>query len=242
MQDIKYVYTAFFKDFKKFSAGLFYLFPAMLFYQALYTILNGVRFTYFSSFSQTGVLLWGFIIWAARLFCMTHYAGLSSKLFERGEIVGQDLYSYRARYLSSLSQVYFLIYIVEFFAGRLLVAVPGQIYLIIFSIWQIFIAPAYEAVYIGHEPGNGVPRALVDFWKDNGLSTLPYLAMVFVGNFIYWNILGKIIFIPSLSNALVLIVKSLFMLIYFYSKAVLFRILFFSTPRSRAFHHRSSVR
>lgn len=233
MEDIQTVYRSFFRDLKRYAKGLPILLLALLAYEVLLGLLDRA-FVPFGPMGGTSGYLLGFLRWGVRLACLSHFAGLMNQLFTRERLRMEDLKDYDPRYFAPLSQVFFLIYLVDLFSTRLLFNL-GFLGLVLTALWEIYTAPAYEAVYLGHEPGGRVLPALVDFWKNNGLTLLPYVLLVAFAQ-LY---LGRLLMlIPGYFSSFPFFIlrKTLAMLLLYYSKAILFRILYFSTPRSRAFH------
>lgn len=230
MEDIKNVYSTFWEDLKVLIKAFPVLLLAALAYAVAQKLLTPVM-------AVTGVLAGGFLAWLLEMTIRTHLATIMTTLFARETLRPNDLLQFDGTFFSPLTQAYFLLFVVELFASRVLSPLlPAHLLLLLGLVWKVFTAPLFEVVYLAHEPSARVFSAMLEFWRDNwqplflysvvcaGLTLLFYPAMFSMAGFTFYGI-GAVVLQAVLYSS------------YALTKGILFRILYFSTPRSRAFHH-----
>ncbi len=238
MNDLKNVYSDFLEDARHYIgslpilavAGIAYLMGDWILSAIAYRLPEGLNF------------LFGFARWFYRVATLTHFATLMSQMFLRDRLVWSDLYRYDQVFFPPLTQAFFVVYLVELVLNRFIF--PGFGMSSAFSlvmIWTIFTQPIYEIVYIAHETTASLFSSLLDFWRVN---IVPLGAFVVVGYVVY-----QVLFpIHILSMAMVpfsvpfRLGLGILYAVYLFIKAILFRILYFSNPRSRAFHANANRR
>lgn len=225
MNDVQQVYTDFLFDIKKTARFLPVLILAGLGYGGIKWIFE--RF-FFSLRLGSGGFLVGFLRWFLIIALLTHFATVMSRLFSHEKLTVQDLLRFDVGHYPPLAEALFLVYIVEWMITRFGIGIGGGWLLIL---WQIFTAPAFEAVYIGHEASARLLPSLVEFWKTNWLPALIFSFVALIG---YQGVLPMLV---QRTNLLAeYLIFNVCMAIFLYAKALLFRILYFSNPRLRAFH------
>lgn len=229
MNDLKNVYFDFWKDLKETVAALPVLLCAGALYMLLLYAFNVLTFS-FGGGLLLGIV--GVMRWMLKMLFLAHFATLMTRVFTHHQLHFDDFFRYDRDYFFQLTEALFWIYIVTWALERMLGMMNTGSFLVL--LWQAFSAPAYEAVYIGHEKSAHIFPALVDFWQVNWVPALAYgLVALGVYTFIMPGLFTALGSAAILSQALLGVFYGLLL----YTKAILFRILYFSNPRSRAFHN-----
>lgn len=229
MEDIKNVYTSFYEDIKTMISSLPVLILACLFYSVGQSLAAPL-------FARLGELPHGLLRWMLEMVIMMHFASLMITLFAREHLVPGDLLHWDFQLFYPLTQSYFVVFLVSMVFTLLFArALPITILDLITLLWIIFTAPLFEAVYLGHESSAHVLSSLLEFWRTNWIPLLLYTA---VGVVIYVGVFPFLATVDLMSplGFGVIFLKATLWAFYWMTKGILFRILYFSNPRSRAFH------
>ncbi|MBY0584155.1 hypothetical protein K5I04_01615 [Murdochiella sp. Marseille-P8839] len=230
MEDIKNVYTTFWEDLKVLSKAFPTLLLAALGYALAQKLLSPVT-------AAAGFLAGGFLAWLIEMAIKTHFATIMTALFAREKLMPKDLVQFDGNFFPPLTQAFFLLFVVEFFASRVLSPLlPAQLLLFIGLIWKVFTAPLFEVVYLAHEPSARLFSAMIEFWRDNWQPMFLYSAACIALTLLFYPaVFSTAVFTVYGAGAIAL--QAVLYAAYGLTKGILFRILYFSTPRSRAYHH-----
>lgn len=230
MEDIKNVYTTFRDDLK----NLIKAFPTLLLAALAYVLLSRILAPVTAA---AGFLAGGFLAWLVKMAIMTHFATVMTELFARENLKPKDLTRIDGSFFPPLTQAFFLLFVIEFFASRVLSPIlPAQSLLLIGLLWKVFTAPLFEVVYLAHEPSARIFSSMLEFWRDNWQPLLLYSLVCSGVALLLYPMLFSVSFI-TLNGFGSIALQALFFAAYGLTKGILFRILYFSTPRSRAYHH-----
>ncbi len=244
MEDIKYVYGRAFKRFGQYVGAI----PVLAAASILYAVILGVVEIVFSKISLGSLsILIGFLKWGITLATMAHFAGLILTLNSRGKLRFEDIKNFDSGLMAPLSQVYFILYLIQYAVAKTGLT-DSVIGLIVFSIFDIFLIPIYEVVYLGRKTGLEAFNSLLEYWKANWkpllvfvsicifitivLSFLPIiggLGLAFGGT----SIVNAIAITPYMIMATIIL--SILRAVYLLFKSILFQETYFSNPRSRQF-------
>lgn len=229
MNDLKNVYTDFAKDVKETVRALPVLLLSGVLYFLILYLFNRLTFR----LSTSGLFyLMSVFRWALKMLFLAHFATLMTHAFTHHKLELRDILRFDTDYVFQLTEALFWVYLVNWFLSRFTVRLGmGSILLLL---WQVFTAPSYEAAYIGHEKSGRIFPALVDFWKVNGVPAAVYGLIALI---VYEVILPRLSFAVGGSFIIAEAITGIWYGLYLYTKAILFRILYFSNPRSRAFHN-----
>lgn len=232
MNDFLIVSKEFLKDLKKFKQGFPVLFVAVSIYLLILSLFNNL--------TRMGTnVFFGFFRWMIYLSILTHFASLMRLLFSMEKLDFSDLTTYDSSLLGPLSQVSFFFWMIDLVLS--LLPYPLRLspaYLLLYSLWKLYRAPAYEAVYIGENTMAQVFSTINQLWKDSPLSMAIYFLIVFLAQKeIVQSISTRAQYfeLASLGN---LFLEALFFTFYYYTKGIFCRILLSSNKRGRAFRER----
>ncbi|MDY3986845.1 MAG: hypothetical protein SPH80_05900 [Peptoniphilaceae bacterium] len=234
MHDIQNVYSDFIDLLKKTALGI----PVLLSAGAVYGILQLLFYPLLGVIAVgAGSILVSLMRWILQLAFFSFFAGLMLHLLRYHSLRLDQLKRWDTSYIGPLSQIFFLLWIVEVLFG--LLPLPSEMKALILLIWHVFTAPAFEAVYFGNVYPQNIFSFLTGFWSDNYLAILPFaVAVILVSQFRFTgSFLLRFLGPGAGANYIILGIAEAF---YLYLKGVLFSILFNSTPRSREFRRRAS--
>lgn len=244
MEDIKYVYERVFKRLKQYSSAI----PLLVLVLILYSVVLGIVDVIFARAALGNMYFFiGILKWGIGLVTMAHFAGLILTLNARGKLRFEDIKNFELELIAPLSQVYFILYLIQYTAVRIgILSNPAGF--IIISAYQIFLIPMYEIVYIDRKTGLEAFSSLFEYWKVNwkplvvfvlicGLISIGLSFLPIIGG------LGVILGVNTMVNVVALtpflliatVITSIAKAVFLLSKSILFQETYFSNPRSRQF-------
>lgn len=243
MRDIQFVYDNAWRKFKALIPCLAILILAMAAYELISSGLERLFMLIPAASSRGMAVLLGFVRWLVKIMLMAHLAGLLNRATRYGKLTFSDLAEQYGEYRVPLSQVFFILYLVELATSMFVPDNIGYGYIIMITlVWMALTAPAFEAVYIGGENGNTFISALIGLWQTNGITLLPIVILGGAGFLALQWIAASSILLNTffeLRIVLMLLLKAILGAAFMLFRSVLFREVYFSNPRSREFKRRT---
>ena len=231
MKDFLIVAKMFFKNIVKYAGGIPVLVLAYFLYSLLINVFNGFAVSMGTS------LMTGFLRWFLLLAIMAHFSGLMSQLFRRGKLTMEDLTIFNSYYIGPLSRIFFVFYLVEMLANMFIFRLDftPEAFMAILIIWEAVKAPAIEAVYISNTEVQDYFYKMIDLWKENFLVCLVYLVICISVYLKIGRQYSLISMIPGSGALPYILVHSIIMTIFLYTKGILYKILAETSPRTREY-------
>lgn len=235
MEDFKRVYGLLWLRITRLWASLPVLFLAFLLYGIVTNLLTSL------TTQLRGGMAIGFLRWALELAILTHLAGLMNQILRKERLSMEDLIRFDGVYFAPLSQVYFVIFLVEWVYGLFLQRLmPASLHICLLMAWSLVCAPVFELVYQGQVRMDQFFDRFLQFWKENGIVLLPYSLLCLL--IYYW--IGRssallALILPGPAAWSYLLLTAFLSTLYYFTKGLLFNLLWTSSKRSRAYREKS---